>query len=63
MILGGSAEEFLRGPGYLRTPDGVRLDPAELPERRVESADFVLRLLRAISGRAPRLTWGFRGKL
>jgi hypothetical protein len=56
VVLGGRADEFLGGPGYTRTPDGVRLDPAELPGRRVETADFVLRLLRAISGRTPRLT-------
>jgi hypothetical protein len=56
VVLGGAAEEFLRRPGYRRTADGVSLDPAELPGPRVQNAEFVLRLLRAISGRAPRLT-------
>jgi hypothetical protein len=56
VVLGGSAEEFLSRPGYVRTTDGVQLDAAGLPGPRVESAEFVLRLLRAISGRTPRLT-------
>jgi hypothetical protein len=56
VVLGGSAEEFLRRPGYVRTTDGVHLHPAGLPGPRAESAEFVLRLLRALSGRAPSLT-------
>jgi len=56
VTLGGSAEGFLGRSGYVRTPDGVRLDPAALPGPRVQSAEFVLRLLRAISGRPARLT-------
>lgn len=56
VVLGGSAEEHLGRPGYVRTADGIGLDPAELPGSRVDCALFVLRLLRAISGRAPRLT-------
>ncbi|WP_028921074.1 hypothetical protein [Pseudonocardia acaciae] len=55
VALAGDAEEFLRWPGYRRTPEGVLFDPAGLPAARRESARFVLRLLRATAARAPRL--------
>jgi hypothetical protein len=56
VVLAGDATEFLRWPGYRRTPDGVCLDPAALPPNRRESAAFVLGLLRATAARPPRLT-------
>ena len=49
-------EEYLAQPGYLRDGDGVRLDPAALPERLVGAAEFVGALLAATAARPPRLS-------
>jgi hypothetical protein len=49
------AEEFLDRPGYVRDGDGLRLDPAQLPERLGSTAEFVRALLVATASRPPRL--------
>jgi hypothetical protein len=58
-LLGPAADGYLGIPGYRRVrrdgQAGVRLDPRALPARRVETAAFVLALLTASAGRAPRL--------
>jgi hypothetical protein len=54
LLLGGA--EFLGRPGYVRDGDGVRLDPAALPDRWATTAGFVRSLLTATATRAPRLS-------
>jgi hypothetical protein len=54
LLLG--ADELLDRPGYVRDGDGVRLDPAALPERCAGTAAFVAALLRATASRPPRLS-------
>jgi len=49
------ADELLDVPGHVRDGDGVRLDPAALPERVVRTAGFVHDLLVATAARPPRL--------
>jgi hypothetical protein len=49
-------DEYLAHPGYVRTGDGVHLDPASLPERLAGTAEFVGALLAATAARPPRLS-------
>jgi hypothetical protein len=52
---GAAARERLTWRGYTRTPDGVALDPAALTDSRRRTAEYVVALLSATEGRAPRL--------
>ena len=54
-VLLGDAAQFLEQPGYVRDGDGVRLDPAALPERVGATAAFVRALLVATASRPARL--------
>ncbi|GAA5175640.1 hypothetical protein GCM10023321_82100 [Pseudonocardia eucalypti] len=56
VALAGDAAEFLEVPGYRRCAEGVRFDPAGLPESRSASAGFIRDLLLATRDRPPRLT-------
>jgi hypothetical protein len=57
LLLGGAG--FAGRPGYIRDStgdgDGVRLDPAALPQRWTTTARFVRALLTATAARPPRL--------
>jgi hypothetical protein len=55
-VLLTGADELLDRPGYVRDGDGVRLDPAALPDRYARTAAFVATLLRATAARPPRLS-------
>jgi hypothetical protein len=50
------ADELLAVPGHVRDGDTVRLDPAALTERTIETARFVRDLLIATAARPPRLS-------
>ena len=55
-VLLRGAQEYLEHPGYVRDGDGIRLDPAALPERLAGTAEFVGALLAATAARPPRLS-------
>jgi hypothetical protein len=54
-VLLTDADAFLDHPGYVRDGDGVRLDPAALPDRVRTTATFVRALLAATASRPARL--------
>ena len=54
VILGGEgAREFLRKSDYRETPDGVRIDPATIPDKRRASIAWMRDLLAAMTLRPP----------
>ena len=55
VLEGEAARERLAWRGYLETPEGVTLDPAEFTDARRRTAGFVRSLLAATAGREPRL--------
>ncbi|MET7995516.1 3-methyladenine DNA glycosylase [Amycolatopsis sp. NPDC005232] len=56
VLAGPAARRFLDRPAFVETAAGVTLDPAAFTERRVRTAEFVLRLLEATASRSPRLS-------
>ncbi|WP_328610123.1 3-methyladenine DNA glycosylase [Amycolatopsis sp. NBC_00345] len=56
VLAGPAARRFLDRPAFIETKGGVTLDPGAFTERRVRTAEFVLRLLSATASRAPRLS-------
>jgi hypothetical protein len=56
VLAGPAARRFLERPAFTETEDGVTLEAAAFTERRVRTAEFVLRLLSATASRAPRLS-------
>ncbi|WIX76094.1 3-methyladenine DNA glycosylase [Amycolatopsis carbonis] len=56
VLAGPAARRFLDRPAFVETAAGVTLDPAAFTERRVRTAEFVLRLLDATASRSPRLS-------
>jgi hypothetical protein len=55
VLAGDGARERLEWRGYVATPEGVALDPAEFTDARRRTAGFVRALLTATAGREPRL--------
>jgi hypothetical protein len=55
VLSGARAAEFLTMPGYVRTADGVTVDPSGLTDTRRRTVSFVLGLLTASAQRAPWL--------
>ncbi len=53
VLAGDDAHEFLRWPEYRRTPAGVTIDPATLPEKRRVSIRWIHGLLAAMTTRPP----------
>ncbi len=54
VVLGGpGATDYLRWPGYVADPDGVRIEPAAFPAGRRESLRWMRDLLRAMRERPP----------
>jgi hypothetical protein len=53
VALAGAADEFLEQPGFVRTPDGVAVDPSTLPHQ-LKMAARIAPLLTATAGRQGR---------
>ena len=53
-LQGESARDFLKYKEYVETPNGVMLNPALFPEKRLDSARWILQLLEKTAERSPR---------